>query len=431
MKLSPVSVVNGILKASHTSLLPHQEKALRWMIQSEKRTHLPPGGILADDMGLGKTLETISLVIGRVQRSTLIVVPANLISQWKSEFEKFAPHFKVYVDTVPPELESSPFVTLTSYIKAIRYESIYTFCWNRIILDEAHYIRNSKGTINKGVNNIVAQYRWCLTGTPIQNYISDIISLLVFIGHEKEDLEGDILEEVVEECVLRRTKVGLNIDMPPKEESVIKVDMKTLQEHSMYKKLNKNMLLNSSIHHLELLLRLRQASILPQLVLNGYKKKKIKGTNFVWKYSNSKLDTIIDTIVRNPHEKPIIFCYFIKEMEYLETQLEKKNIEFRTINGSVSMHDRGRIINNADSFNVLIIQMQAGSTGLNLQMFNAVHFTGPHWNPTHEDQAIARVYRIGQKNKVIVRKYILRDTIEEHIIKIQEAKHEIIKDILG
>ena len=81
--------------------------------------------------------------------------------------------------------------------------------------------------------------------------------------------------------------------------------------------------------------------------------------------------------------------------------------------------------------NVLIVQMQAGSTGLNLQTFNSVHFTGPHWNPTHEEQAIARVYRIGQKNNVRVRRYILKDTIEEHIVKIQQAKHEMIKDILG
>ena len=118
-------------------------------------------------------------------------------------------------------------------------------------------------------------------------------------------------------------------------------------------------------------------------------------------------------------------------MEYLSEKLTEKGIAHRHINGSVKMDDRTKIIKESDSYKVLIVQMQAGSTGLNLQTFNSVHFTGPHWNPTHEEQAIARVYRIGQKKKVSVRRYILKDTIEEHIVKIQQAKYEMIKDILG
>ena len=430
MKLSPISVVNCQMSANDTKLLPHQEKALRWMIECEQRTHLPPGGILADDMGLGKTIETISLIIGRPVHSTLIVVPANLLCQWKDELAKFSPKTRVFVNEMPESIDS-PFVTLTTYIKAIRYSCIYSYDWDRVILDEAHYIRNPKGTVHNELCSISATHKWCLTGTPLQNYMSDIISLLMFVGHDKEDLQGELLEEIVDECILRRTKVALNIDMPMKTEEVVKVPMKSLQEHKMYKKLTTNCLFNESIHHLELLLRLRQASIFPQLVMNGYKKKQILGKDFEWKYSNSKLDAIIDTIVVNPDEKPIVFCFFIKEMEYLSEKLTEKGIAHRYINGSVKMDDRAKIIKESNVFNVLIVQMQAGSTGLNLQTFNSVHFTGPHWNPTHEEQAIARVYRIGQKNNVRVRRYILKDTIEEHIVKIQQAKHEMIKDILG
>ena len=118
-------------------------------------------------------------------------------------------------------------------------------------------------------------------------------------------------------------------------------------------------------------------------------------------------------------------------MEYLSENLTKKGISHRFINGTVKMEDRAKLIKESNEFKVLIVQMQAGSTGLNLQTFNSVHFTGPHWNPTHEEQAIARVYRIGQQNKVIVRRYILKDTIEEHIVKIQQSKNDMINNILN
>ena len=424
-------------------LLDHQVDALKWMIHREKDSESEcQGGIIADDMGLGKTLEAISLILSRPVKRTLLVVPANLIEQWLGEFDKFAPGLTVLTHQTGFTDEDStgeghPFIYISSYIRAIRSDFIRGMRWNRVILDEAHYIRNSKGVVHKNIVRIKAKYRWALTGTPIQNYYTDLVSIFDYLGiHLDEDIrcreeKMEEIKDLADTYILRRTKEGLQFPMPPIEISTIKVEYKSLYEKMFYKKLEQNSFLKADFHHLELLLRLRQATILPQLVHDGYVKK-LNGEKekIEWKYSNSKLDTIVQTIVDNPDEKPLVFCFFIKEMEYLKEKLDKAGISYGVINGSVGMAERQSVIQNASEYKVLILQMMAGSTGLNLQEFNAVHFTGPHWNPTHEQQAIARVYRLGQKNKVVVRKYIMSKTIEEVIVRIQDAKNDLINSML-
>ena len=424
------------LKCNGIELLPHQKEALVWMLRRERVINKdgskrvgPFGGIIADEMGLGKTLETISIILGNPKHTTLIVVPANLINQWVSEFEKFAPKTKVYINNIPDRIDKDePIILITSYIKAIRNDCIMSSSWDRIILDEGHYIRNSKGVVHKSIIKIKGAIKWVLSGTPIQNYMSDLISILKFIGFTTIQLEE--IEFILSKYILRRTKKGLNFNLPDIDVESVIVEHTSLYEKSFYKRVENNIFKKSSFHWLELLLRLRQASILPQLVYDGYtKKKKLKPIK--WKYSNSKLNRIVDTIVKHPEEKPLIFCFFKREIEYLKEKLELNSISFEVICGSVSMDERQRIISSSNSYKVLILQMMAGSTGLNLQMFNSVHFTAPHWNPTHEDQAIARVYRIGQKNNVKVRKYILKNTIEETIVKIQNRKNEMINDMIN
>ena len=426
----------SILKKNDVALLPHQIEAVKWIIKRERikdnkgnSKKGPFGGIIADEMGLGKTLEIISVVISNIKSMTLIIVPANLINQWCNEFKKFAPEFKIYINEVPKRIDNKEhFVVISSYIKSIRKPEIVNEQWDRIILDEGHYIRNPRGKINKNMNKFNGTIKWVLTGTPIQNYTSDIISILKFIG--LKDIYFDNIEPFISKYVLRRTKKSLDFRLPDIEIKNINVDHSSLYEKVFYKRVERNIFKKYNFHRLELILRLRQASIYPQLVYDGYtKKKKVKSIK--WKYSNSKLNTIIDTIIKNPNEKPLIFCFFKKEIEYIKEKLESNNISFEIISGDVTMNDRQKIIESSKDYKVLVLQMMAGSTGLNLQDFNAVYFSGPHWNPTHEEQAIARVYRIGQKNKVIVRKYILRNTIEEHIVRIQQRKNDMINNILN
>ena len=139
---------------------------------------------------------------------------------------------------------------------------------------------------------------------------------------------------------------------------------------------------------------------------------------------------IVRTLIEKPEEKPVVFCYFNREIEYLSEKLDENNIPFRVIRGSVGMDERQKLISDADIYRVLVVQIMAGSMGLNLQKFNSVYFSGPHWNPTHEQQAIARVYRMGQKQPVTVRRFILKNTIEELIIQIQSNKLDMIKELL-
>ena len=424
------------LKSNNIELLPHQKEALVWLLKREKtvtkegkKKQGPFGGILADEMGLGKTLEIISIIIANAKKKTLVIVPANLIDQWFGEFNKFAPNIKVFVNNVEGNCPPESYVLLTSYIKGIRNAYVVEEFWDRIILDEGHFIRNSKGVVHKSILKLKADIKWILTGTPIQNYMSDLLSLLSFIGFKKSQLEE--METIVNKHILRRTKKGLNFNLPGIEVETVNVEHTSLYEKTFYRRLENNMFKKYSFHWLELILRLRQASILPQLVYDGYTKKQNKIKPIKWKYSNSKLNTIVKTIVSNPNEKPLIFCFFKKEIEYLKEKLELNDITYEVISGSVAMHERQRIIKSSDSYKVLILQMMAGSTGLNLQAFNSVHFTAPHWNPTHEQQAIARVYRIGQKNNVVIRKYVLKKTIEDTIVRIQNTKIRMIEEMIN
>lgn len=418
------------LSKSGYTLLDHQVDALKWMIKREKTLNSsknpikgPFGGILADDMGLGKTLEVISLILSKPISDTIIVVPANLINQWVGEFNKFAPHIKI---TKNIEDHTTDTILILSYIKASRSSYVLEKNWTRIVLDEAHYIRNPKGSVHKKMIKIKSQFKWCLTGTPIQNYIKDVYSLLSFIGIEKSNIK--CLKTTLEKYLLRRTKKGLNFDLPSISYETNSVEYKSEKEQNLYKKMTDDFM-GIEIHILESLLRMRQVALLPQLVYDGYGKK----TNqpLVWKQTNSKLDAIVEKLEEKTEDKPIIFCYFTKEIEYLSYKLSEKEISHKIIDGRVSMDQRSTIIEEATEYRVIIIQMMAGSTGLNLQAFNSVYFSGPHWNPTHEQQAIARVYRIGQTQPVAIRRFIMKETIEEQIVNIQKIKAKMVEEYIG
>ena len=425
MSLRIIPSLDGVRQALDSKgykLLKHQEKAVKWMYTREMPTNKNRGGILADEMGVGKTIETIGLMIMRPVRYTLVIVPASLISQWGKELEKFTQGITISKHTLPDK-PTNQNIVITSFMKST-YDNLSGFKWDRVIIDEAHIIRNPKGKIFKKICSIKSDTKWCLTGTPIQNYISDIKTLLQFVGVKK----NSDLKQSIKKYLFRRTKEEVNIKLGGYEEKKHLLDFQSLYEKDMYRKVADNCYESINVSILEILLRMRQAAILPQLIVDGYNKKKKKTSK--WKYSNTKIKAIVETLEKNPEEKPVIFCYFKREMEFLETKLEDKGIEYRTINGSVSMEDRQEIITSSDDFRVLIVQIMAGSTGLNLQKFNSVYFSGPHWNPTHEQQAIARVYRLGQDKKVTVRKFILRNTIEEMILDIQNRKIEMINEHL-
>jgi len=409
------------LKNVDITLKPHQKEALEWMVNIERKL-APFGGIIADEMGLGKTLEMISLILGRPKARTLIIVPANLIPQWKSEFKKFAPEICV-TDTL--QISKDTNVVISSYVKASRNTAFFEYSWDRIILDEAHCIRNPKGAINKALMKLKGKHKWCLTGTPIHNYISDLKSLIKFIGITFID---DI-QYISKHFILRRTKTQVDIQLPKICEENTHITI-TSKERNIYNQVNDNSYRDVEIHHLEKLLRLRQFAIMPQLSISGMNKKKKKLV--IWSHANSKMNKVIESVKSSrTTDKPIIFAHFRKEIQYLNEKLTKEGIKARIIDGSVPIPMRKTIIDDHENYHVLIIQLQAGSTGLNLQMFDTVYFTSPHWNPTHEQQAIARVHRIGQTKPVKVKRFVIKDTIESHILKIQEHKTKMVNGLFA
>ena len=400
------------LKQSGYSLYPHQRIGVKWLIKSEKKYG---GGILADEMGLGKTIQIISLLIAKPQPLNLIICPASLVAQWIIEINKFAPSILVHKHFNDDINLHKQNVIVVSYNKINRDNMLWQCAYSRVICDEAHYFRNPKSTTFKNLYVIKSDIRWVITGTPIQNYKKDIITLFKYIR-----LEG-VLAELIKTHMLRRTTKSLMLEMPEISKSI-----KFITEHNP--KLVEELLSNEYMHHLERIFRLKQACIMPNDTLKSIESK-YSFNKQIGAIHITKLNSIVKDIIKGGPKKTIIFSYFRSEIRYLYKKLIKHlNVNF--IDGSISTKKKEELIH-SKTIDVLIIQINAGGTGLNLQHYNNVIFTGPQWNPTVEQQAVARVYRIGQLLPVSVKRYICGKiddySIEKKIMGIQQDKLELIK----
>ena len=410
------------------------------------------GGILCDEMGLGKTLQMISMIYANPMKYTLIVLPSSLIDQWMREFRKFAPQINliVYYGSSRPSaefiLDNPGSVVLTSYgmVKTDpkREVPFTSISWDRLILDECHQIRNPKSKIFKSVIRLKATNKWGITGTPLQNYKSDLTTLMKFLGVEGQRFSDEMLQRYVRLFILRRTKKMVEefnekLKLPDLEIETFDLEFQSKEERNFYNKIRgetsealKNYKFDP-VHAFEMVLRMKQVSILPQLVIDGYSKK-WKRTFEPWKHTNTKLDFIVDHLDKNREHNTIVFCQFHGEMKYLKSRLCEKEMTVKTIDGSVSGDHRDTIVKNSrkNGLDVLIVQINAGGTGLNLQHFNRVYFTSPSWNPALKNQAIARAHRIGQTKNVKVFMPLIKDTIDQHISKIQQAKEIMFSQLV-
>ena len=402
-------------------LYDYQKHGLLWLLNKERKG---TGGILADDMGLGKTIQMISLMLGNPLKTTLLVVPASLVNQWCSEIKKFSDiHIEKDEIDIHKIEENKSSIVITSYNK-LKYIIGLKIKIDRIICDEAHYFRNCKSVTFKLLEKIRSPYRWAITGTPIQNYLSDIKTLFRFV-----DIGNNELEYNIEHYLLRRVQKEVDLKLPPIKFSLSFIDIKD-DDETYYDKVS-----DSHIPHLEKSLRLRQVCVAPNSVKKVLKKKHDinyddKPLKFI------KLNSIVRAINKNKNtEKPIIFTYFRAEIEYLYNKLHHKyHYKVGEIHGSVPQEERSDIIAD-NSYEILLVQINAGGTGLNLQHFDTIYFTSPQWNPSIEAQAIARVNRIGQKNRVKVKRFIMgtlkKHTIEKRILEIQRDKRELINGYIN
>ena len=446
-------------------IVPYQREGVEWLLSRELATKGPKGGFLCDEMGLGKTVQLIATMIANARARTLIIVPKSIVNQWKEELQKFGPGLRVAVfdgldrtknheDLLDYHIVIAPYTVIVN--KGKKQDQgrtiLHQIQWGRVILDEAHEIRSLSSKRHKAAALFRADIRWVVSGTPVFNSMKDFVSLCLFVGLTKNYVQAKT-KEIRETFVLRRTKQDVarfnqRLELPPCDFQNIEIDMYP-EERRLYESVferNKEHIqtlvrhsTNIGMHQmdiLECLLRVRQVMVHPQLYLNGIATKNGHDPD-VWGKSSKKLDKLVELVNEHPHEKTLIFCQFIQEMDMIEDRLTGKSI-FR-IDGSVSKEERIKEIEGfkkIQSGAIFMIQIKAGGQGLNLQEATRVYITAPSWNPATELQAIARSHRTGQSHKVFVKKLIcsgddLYPSVEESIMNLQGHKSTICAEVLN
>ena len=441
-------------------LRPYQKTGLSWLSFMKE---MGLGACLADDMGLGKTIQALALLNNvKGKEKALLVIPASLIGNWKSETERFAPKLKYYI-LHPSEnkiLEKEDLenfaktdIFITTYGMLLKLEWLKDVEWNTLILDEGQAIKNPSTKQTRAAKALKARFKILMTGTPIENRLSDLWSIFdflnkgllgstkefdIFIKKLKEKHQGyDRLKKVVSPFILRRLKTDKNVisDLPDK------IEMKT------YSNLSKNqiVLYGSLVKELEeKLLETKEGISKKGLILSSLVKFKqicnhpdqylgqnVYGESESGKYE--RLREICETIYEK-RERVLVFTQFKEITEPLRAFLEGIfNHPGLLLHGSISVKSRKAIV---DKFQgeeyvpFMVLSIKAGGVGLNLTSANHVIHFDRWWNPAVENQATDRAFRIGQKKNVVVHKFITKGTIEEKIDLMIEDKVKLSKDIM-
>lgn len=439
----------------------YQVYGFKWFKTLE---HYKFGGILADDMGLGKTLQAISMLLdaknSQEEMHTLIVSPASLVYNWKEEFQKYAPTLTVNLvvgnqqeraEIIHKYKESDVLVTSYDLLKRdIAEYSDVSFTYQ--IIDEAQYIKNHTTAAAKSVKIINSKYRFALTGTPIENRLSELWSIFDYLmpgflyGYEtfRKELETPIvkykdeeasnrLKKMVAPFILRRLKKNVLADLPDKLEEVRYaklekeqqklydaqvIHMKKMLEAQKGEDFQKN-----KLQVLAELTKIRQICCDPQLLFDKYAGGSAK---------REACMELIQSAIEGEH-KILIFSQFTSMLELLEVELKKAGVMYYKITGETSKQKRVELVNafNGDETPVFLISLKAGGTGLNLTGADVVIHYDPWWNQAAQNQATDRAHRIGQTRTVSVYKLIVKDTIEEKIVKMQESKKDLADAILS
>ena len=424
------------------SYFPHQLEGIEWMLDKEQNGTIVPdrtnkdvivhGGLQCDDMGLGKTIQIASVIINNPS-TTLIIAPLAMIDTWSSVLQKSGCPVYEVVDAVwtlindpskPVSRRKRPSVYISNYEKLYRNPSIFMKDWGRVVLDEAHKIRNGDSEVAIYARKIVAPIRWVVTGTPLVNSLKDIVSLLAFIGVPYSPLWRwePRYDRILPDILIHRSLDSLrkvikgapplpeiyNIDLPftTEEEKEFYYGVQGATE-SMIKKYS-NELLNSS-QTFVLLLRLRQISVHPQVYINA--KRREKGyVRDDWTNPSTKLEKIKEIIETDTGvHKYIIFCQFYDEMSLIREYLLPIVGNILQYSGSMNQKERTEVLTRSKESletTVMLIQLQAGGVGLNLQEYDRIIFVSPWWTSALMDQAIARAVRMGQTE--VVKVYHLR-----------------------
>ncbi len=466
----------------NATLRSYQKAGFSWLYKLQQNNF---GGCLADDMGLGKTLQTLTLILKttnemksgktvskssaktkqlslfddnsaieekkKENNTSLIVMPTSLIHNWQNEIEKFVPSLKIYKYVGNREKEFTGFdeadIVLTSYgivRNDIEFLQQYEFLF--LILDESHYVKNPLSKTYNAVNMLRAQYRFVLTGTPIENSLLDLWSQMNFVNEgllgslrffkeeflipiekQNDTVQQERLRALINPFLLRRKKSEVAKDLPPMTEQYRYCEMTEAQskfydtEKSKIRNeimdiIGENTIQKSSILIIQGLTKLRQIANHPTLIDSDYS------------YESGKFYEITDTLenIIAENHKVLVFSSFVKHLELVEDYINEKKWQYSKLIGSTTNRDEQvKKFTKEDDNRIFLISLKAGGVGLNLTAADYVLIIDPWWNPAAELQAINRAHRIGQDKNVFVYRFITENTVEQKIKKLQERKSEL------
>ncbi|MCM2340135.1 DEAD/DEAH box helicase, partial [Rhodoferax sp.] len=444
----------------NASLRPYQQQGVNWL-QFLREYGL--AGILADDMGLGKTLQTLVHIqiekdAGRLTHPALIIAPVSLMGNWQREAERFCPalrslviHGKDRHEVIGSMADHDIVIAPYSLLHRDREHWLGAH-WHLVVLDEAQNIKNASTNAAQVASELKSNHRLCLSGTPMENHLGEIWSLFHFLmpgflGSQKRftelfrnpiEKQGDAealhqLRTRVTPFMLRRTKALVAHELPPKVETVMRVELSGKQadlyetirlgmEKTVREALDAKGLAKSQITILDALLKLRQVCCDPHL-LKLEAAKKVK--------ASAKLEQLMEMLPEMLSEgrRILLFSQFTSMLTLIEAELKQRNIRWIKLTGQSQKRDE--LIDQFTSGQVplFLISLKAGGTGLNLPQADTVIHYDPWWNPAVEAQATGRAHRIGQANSVWVVKLVAQGTIEERILALQERKAALAENM--
>jgi SNF2 family DNA or RNA helicase len=426
------------------TLRPYQITGYNWLrFLYEHRL----GACLADDMGLGKTLQTITFlqsIYTKLER-VLVVCPVTILLNWEKEIEKFSEMDMHIYHGGSRELPMNKKIILTSY-GVMKKESEAVFAninFDILILDEVQHLKNVRSLGAFSARKIQADFRICLTGTPVENDLSEFYNILdlsmpgiwgdlQFVRAVSNAKTRGIARKTASPFILRRTKSQVLHDLPPKIENNVYLELNEKElEHYQQNMVSIRSRINSSTSSakygeiLRGLLQLRQ-NCLWQNRLNEQNYKNIDSTKI--EFLMETLETILEE-----GQQAIIFSQFTTYLDIIQHYFREKHWKYSRIDGSQSINKRQEQVELFQSQKnpIFLISLKAGGVGLNLTAASYVFIMDPWWNPAVESQAIDRAHRIGQKNTLTVYRPIIKNSVEEKVLKLQEEKKQLFTDLLS
>jgi len=440
-------------------LRDYQCQGLSWL-QFLREFNL--GGVLADDMGLGKTIQTLAHLLveyeaGRLTKPVLIVVPTSLLFNWQQECQRFTPNFNCHLVYGKERLRHLPTLQkgtllVTSYPLLLRdLEHWKGYCLSYLILDEAHMIKNTSAQITKAVKQLNADNRLCLTGTPLENHLGELWSIMDFlmpgilgslpqfnrqfrVPVEKEGSEAhkQALMQRLKPFMLRRTKDAVVKELPPLTTMIHWVEFDQAQNLlyeevrlSVSEQLQTQLAQKSleSLMVLDALLKLRQVCCDPRL-LPTYTEKHV---------ASAKFEALFDLIpsLLEQGRRILIFSSFTSMLALIADELQQREMTYALLTGQTKNRQAEIDKFQQKQVALFLISLKAGGTGLNLTAADTVIHYDPWWNPAAEAQANSRAHRIGQLNPVFIYKLITKGTVEAKILDLQARKQALLDTILA